>query len=52
VVLLRKELMEGVILKPGRGGDAAIGSVFVSIGESALCQSTLVVDHLLLGSWC
>lgn len=33
VVLLRKELMEGVMLNPGRGGDAVIGSAFVSIGE-------------------
>lgn len=34
VVLLRKELMEGVIVKHARGGDAEIGSAFVSIGAS------------------
>ncbi|ORY34045.1 hypothetical protein BCR39DRAFT_518237 [Naematelia encephala] len=33
VVLLRKELMEAVLLNPGRGGDAQIGSAFVSIGR-------------------
>ena len=33
VVLLRKELMEGVIVNPGRGGDATVGTAFVSIGQ-------------------
>jgi hypothetical protein len=33
VVLLRKDLMEGVILNPGRV-DGAVGSAFVSIGQS------------------
>lgn len=32
---LMKELMEGVIIKPLRGGDAEVGSAFVSIGELA-----------------
>ena len=39
VVLLRKELMEGVIVKHSRGGDAEIGSAFVSIGELDQCFS-------------
>ncbi|KAK4687859.1 hypothetical protein P7C73_g2256, partial [Tremellales sp. Uapishka_1] len=33
VVLLRTELMEGVILRPGSGGDAVVGAAFVSIGR-------------------
>lgn len=33
--------MEGVILNPGTGGDAQVGSAFVSIGESANCPKTL-----------
>jgi hypothetical protein len=33
VVLLKKELMEAVLLKPARGGDAVVGAVYVSIGE-------------------
>lgn len=32
VVLMTKELLEGVVLRPGRG-DAGVGAVFVSIGE-------------------
>lgn len=42
VVLLTKELMEGVVLTPSRGGEASIGSVFVSIGE---CRVTDVADR-------
>lgn len=34
VVLLRKELLDGVIVNPLRGGDGVIGSAFVSIGEA------------------
>lgn len=37
VVLLKKELMEAVLLKPSRGGDALVGAVFVSIGGSFAC---------------
>lgn len=33
VVLLRKELIEGVVVKRARGGNAEIGSAFVSIGQ-------------------
>lgn len=33
VVLLRKELMEGVIVKPSRGGEVEVGYAFVSVGE-------------------
>jgi hypothetical protein len=33
VVLLKKELMEAVLLKPARGGEAIVGAVYVSIGE-------------------
>lgn len=33
VVLMTKELLEGVVVRPGRG-DGGIGAVFVSIGES------------------
>lgn len=33
VVLLRKQLMEGVIMKPGRSGESQVGAVFVSIGK-------------------
>jgi hypothetical protein len=33
VVLLRKDLMEGVVIKPGRA-ESAVGSAFVSIGQS------------------
>jgi len=34
VVLLRKELMKGVVVQPGRGGEWTIGSAFVGIGKS------------------
>jgi hypothetical protein len=30
VVLLKKELMEAVLLKPARGGEAVVGAVLVS----------------------
>jgi hypothetical protein len=33
VVLLKKELMEAVLLKPARGGEAVVGAVYVSIGK-------------------
>ncbi|ORX36695.1 hypothetical protein BD324DRAFT_461464 [Kockovaella imperatae] len=33
VVLLRKNLMEGVVVNPGRARDTAVGSAFVSIGR-------------------
>ncbi|KAK1924178.1 hypothetical protein DB88DRAFT_270075 [Papiliotrema laurentii] len=33
VVLLRKELMEGVIVKPSRGGEVEVGYAFVSVGR-------------------
>lgn len=34
VVLMTKELMEGIVVKPGRSiPDAVIGSAFVSIGQ-------------------
>lgn len=36
VVLLKKELMDGVLLKPARGGDAVVGAVYVSIGKLLL----------------
>jgi len=32
VVLLKKELMDAVLLKPARGGEAVVGAVYVSIG--------------------
>jgi hypothetical protein len=34
VVLLKKELMEAVLLKPTRGGEAVVGAVYVSIGKT------------------
>ncbi|OCF40340.1 hypothetical protein I317_05842 [Kwoniella heveanensis CBS 569] len=38
VVPLRKDLMEGVLIKPGRVPEATIGSVFISIGREDLFE--------------
>jgi hypothetical protein len=41
VVLLKKELMDGVLLKPARGGDAVVGAVYVSIGKLIHLSTTM-----------
>jgi len=40
VVLLKKELMDGILLKPARGGDAVVGAVYVSIGKLLIALTT------------
>jgi len=44
VVLLKKELMEAVLLKPARGGEAVVGAVYVSIGKLNL---SFTICHLM-----